>query len=80
MHEGHLTKTLIEAIRKEMAAMSASRLIGATLKVGEASGIEPESIRFYLAEFLKDPSIEGAEIRFERAEGAGVELVSIEAE
>lgn len=80
MHEGHLTKTLVEAIKKEMAAMSASRLIGVTLKVGEASGIEPESIRFYLADFLKEPSMEGAEVRFEGAEGKGVELVSIEAE
>lgn len=80
MHEGHLTKTIIDVITKEFASTGAKRLKSATLAVGEASGIEPESIRFYLAQFLKDPALKDSEFIIERSEGAGVEVVSIETE
>lgn len=80
MHEGRLTKTIIEVVKKEFAGMGGKRLKSVTLKVGEASGIEPESVRFYLAQFLKDPAMRDAQVVIESAAGTGVEVVSIETE
>lgn len=80
MHEGHLTKTIIEVVKREFAAMGGKRLKSVTLQVGDASGIEPESVRFYLSQFLKDPAMQDAEVVIEDAEGTGIEVVSIEAE
>ncbi|MBI5886689.1 MAG: hydrogenase maturation nickel metallochaperone HypA [Deltaproteobacteria bacterium] len=80
MHEGHLTKTIIEVVKREFAALGGKRLKSVTLKLGEASGIEPESVRFYLSQFLKDPAMQATEVVIERAKGTGVEVVSIETE
>jgi len=80
MHEGHLTKSIIEVIKKEFASLGGKKLVSVTLKVGEASGIVPESIHFYISHFLKDPAMKDAEIKIERSDGTGVELVSIETE
>lgn len=80
MHEGHLTKTIIDVIKKEFASTGAKRLKSVFVTVGEASGIEPESIRFYLAQFLKDQAMKDTEVVIERTGGTGVEVVSIETE
>lgn len=80
MHEGHLTRTIAGVIRKELREMNAQRLTTVTLRLGEASGVKPESVCLYLAEFLKDLSVKDTDIIFEQTEGAGVEVVSIEAE
>ncbi|OGQ58940.1 MAG: hypothetical protein A3J24_08330 [Deltaproteobacteria bacterium RIFCSPLOWO2_02_FULL_53_8] len=80
MHEGHLTKTLSDVITREFASTGAKRLKSVTLALGEASGIEPESVRFYLAQFLKDPAMKDTEVIIERLDGTGVEVVSIETE
>lgn len=80
MHEGHLTKTIIEVITREFASTGAKRLKSVSLSVGEASGIEPESIRFYLTYLLTDPTMKETAIVIERAKGTGIEVVSIETE
>ncbi|MBI5235006.1 MAG: hydrogenase maturation nickel metallochaperone HypA [Deltaproteobacteria bacterium] len=79
MHEGHITKTIIKVIEKEMRSMGNVRLKEARIRLGELSGIKPEPFKLYFEEFTKGTPLGGALLTIETAEGAEVELISIEA-
>lgn len=80
MHEGHVTKTIIQVIEKEMSLMWAVRLKKARIRLGELSGIKPAPFKLYFEEFTKSTPLAGAYLTIETSEGAEVELISIEAE
>ncbi len=80
MHEGHVTKTIIQVIEKEMSLMGAMRLKEARIRLGELSGIKPEPFKLYFDSLTKGTSLAGAHLTVETSEGAEVELISIEAD
>lgn len=79
MHEGHVTKTIMRVIEKEMRSMGAVRLKKARIRLGELSGIKPEPFRLYFEEYAKGTPLEGARLTIDSEDGVEVELVSIEA-
>ncbi|MEK6791962.1 MAG: hydrogenase maturation nickel metallochaperone HypA [Deltaproteobacteria bacterium] len=80
MHEGHVTKTIIQVIEKEMSSMGAVKLKKARIRLGELSGIKPAPFKLYFEELTKGTPLAGARLTIDSSDGAEVELISIEAD
>ena len=59
MHEGHVTKTIIQVIEKEMSSMGAVKLKKARIRLGELSGIKPAPFKLYFEELTKGTLSQG---------------------
>lgn len=67
MHEMSVTRSMLEIVRREMAANNIKRLTKLRLRVGELTAIEPEALRFSFEVSIKGTSLEGALLEIEEA-------------
>lgn len=67
MHEMSITKSIIEAVGREMEASGLTRLKKVSLRVGELTAVEPETLRFCFDASIKDTPMEGALLEIEES-------------
>jgi len=66
LHEASLAASIIETVCREAGKHGAGRVLKIRLRIGEASHVVPESLRFAFDVFSKDTNAEDAELEFER--------------
>lgn len=65
MHEMSVTRSILEIVRREMAANDIKKLRKLKLRVGELTAIEPEALRFSFDVSIKGTALEGALLEIE---------------
>ena len=80
MHEMHLLKDLFADLLKHAKAQNARKVSRVYIRMGEYTEINPEILRFFLAEQSKGTIIEGAEITIDKSPTRELRLVSFDCE
>lgn len=62
MHEYHIVEGIVKQILEKAKTLNASKIIRATLMLGELSGLKEEPIRMYFEILSKGTMLEGAEL------------------
>jgi Zn finger protein HypA/HybF involved in hydrogenase expression len=75
MHEMGIAQSVIEMVEKEVRSRPGARLRQATVRVGEFSGVDTESLRFCLEVLAAD-----ACFRLERVPDDSLDLAELELE
>lgn len=65
MHEMSVTRSMLEIVRREMAANDIKKLTKLRIRVGELTAIEPDALKFSFEVSIKGTSLEGAELEIE---------------
>ena len=66
MHEMSIAQSLLDIIFQESQTHQVKRVIAVTLKVGELSAVETESLRFCFELIAQGTLVEGARLEIER--------------
>jgi hydrogenase nickel incorporation protein HypA/HybF len=80
MHELGIASNVLEIIGKAMESRPGARLRRATVRVGDFSGVDPESLQFSLEVLAKDAGFEGAVFLLERSPDDALDLTDLELE
>jgi Zn finger protein HypA/HybF involved in hydrogenase expression len=80
MHELGIAVSVLDMLRREVEARPGAQLREATLRVGEFSGVDIESLRFCLETAAQETRLAGARFQMERADDDALELVRMELE
>lgn len=80
MHEMGIAQSVIGILEKEIEARPGARLLEATLRVGEYSGVDTESLRFCLEIAVKDTGLDSVSFRLERSPDDALDLRDLEME
>lgn len=67
MHEASIAKNIIELIETEFSTLKFKKINSIKLRIGELSGIYPESLEYYFQELSKNTILENAKLQFEKA-------------
>ncbi len=67
MHEATIAKNIIELIQTEFPELNCKRIYSVKLRIGELSGIYPESLEYYFQELSKNTILENTKLSFEKA-------------
>lgn len=65
MHELSIATTILESVQGELQRLNGARLRSVGLRLGEWSGVEPESLRFCFEALARDTRVAGAELVIE---------------
>ena len=65
MHEFGIASSIFETIQSEAEKQPGSRIVALGLKIGEVSGVEPDSLEFCLHALVKDTEFDPLAIEFE---------------
>jgi hydrogenase nickel incorporation protein HypA/HybF len=65
MHELGIANSILESVREEMQKHAGARLHAIGLRIGEWSGVEPESLRFCFGVLARETCAAGAELKIE---------------
>lgn len=65
MHEASLAKNIIEIVETNADVIDKGKIKNIRIRVGELSGIYPESLEYYFHEFTKNSKLEKTELIFE---------------
>jgi hydrogenase nickel incorporation protein HypA/HybF len=80
MHEMSIAASVLEAVRKESERHNA-RVTGVGLRIGEYSGVEPESLRFCLEVLTQGTEMDPLKLEIEfLPQGAELEFSYMEIE
>ncbi len=66
MHELVIVEGILEAVLPEVRKYNVSRILSIKLKIGELSGVLPESVNYYFDIAAKGTEAEGAKINIEK--------------
>lgn len=66
MHEIGIAASVLDIVRKEVAARPGVRAMTVGLRIGELAGVDPESLRFGFDALVKDSDLEplGLEVEY----------------
>ncbi|RCK77627.1 MAG: [NiFe] hydrogenase nickel incorporation protein HypA [Ignavibacteriae bacterium] len=67
MHEATVARNIIEVIESEISIANCKKIYSVKLRIGELSGIYPESLEYYFYELSKNTILENAKLYFEKA-------------
>ena len=67
LHEMSIAASVLDAVRAERALHGGARVTRAGLRIGELSGVEPESLRFCLEVLAADSDLGGVGFEIESA-------------
>lgn len=67
MHEATVAKNIIELIEAEISKSKYKKIYSIKLRIGELSGIYPESLEYYFQELSKNTILENTKLQFENA-------------
>lgn len=65
MHEMSITKSVLQAVSREMDRAALHRLQKVKIRVGELTAVEPDALRFCFEASIKDTPFEGAVLEIE---------------
>jgi len=65
MHEASIAKNIIEIIETYSDRLQGRVLKSVTIRIGELSGVFPDSLNFYYTEMVKGTLAEGSTLNFE---------------
>lgn len=65
MHEMSIASSVLDAVASEVRRYPGARPLRLGLRIGELSGIDPESLRFCLEAVVKDTDLDGLELDIE---------------
>jgi hydrogenase nickel incorporation protein HypA/HybF len=65
MHEIGIAASVLDAVRSEVALRDRARAITVGLRIGELSGVDPESLRFGFDALVKDSDLEPLRLEVE---------------
>ncbi len=80
MHEMSITKSMLDLVGREMKSSGLKRLKKVSIRVGELTAVEPETLRFCFEESIKGTPMEGAALEIEdvplsgKCNGCGAEF------
>jgi Zn finger protein HypA/HybF involved in hydrogenase expression len=80
MHEMGIACSIVEAVRRELERRPGARLVKVGLRIGEFSGVEPDSLSFSFEALVKDTEFERAILDIEAASGDELDLKYLELE
>jgi hydrogenase nickel incorporation protein HypA/HybF len=66
VHELGLASSILDMVTAEGAKRPGTRILSLGLKIGEISGVSPESLEFCLQCLVKDTALDGLGIEIER--------------
>ncbi|HBG46448.1 MAG TPA: hydrogenase maturation nickel metallochaperone HypA [Deltaproteobacteria bacterium] len=72
MHEMSITKSVLEAVKREMDRAALARLYKVRLRIGELTAVEPEALRFCFEISIKGTPFEGAALEIEEVPLTGL--------
>lgn len=67
MHEATIAKNIIELIEEEISKSRYKNIYSIKLRIGELSGIYPESLEYHFQELSKNTILENTKLQFEKA-------------
>jgi hydrogenase nickel incorporation protein HypA/HybF len=67
MHEFGIASSIFETIKNEAKKQPGARIVAIGLRIGEVSGVEPNSLEFCLHALVKDTEFDPLDIKFERS-------------
>lgn len=67
MHEATIAKNIIELVETEYLKLKYKKIHSIKIRIGELSGIYPESLEYYFQEYSKNTVLENAKLQFEKA-------------
>ena len=65
MHEIGSAASVLDVVRKEVAARPGTRAIIVGLRIGDLAGVDPESLRFGFDALVKDSDLDPLELQVE---------------
>ena len=65
MHEASLAYSILETVIRQCQASNFARILEVRLRIGQASGVQPDSLKFAFDICKKNPLAHDAEITFE---------------
>lgn len=80
MHEIGVAQGMLDRALKEAVDSGAARVTSMQIKLGDASGIEADHLRFCLEALVKGTAAETARIDIEELKGNNIYLHSLEVE
>lgn len=80
MHELGIANSILDAVRKEMAAYPAARCMKITVRIGAMAGVDPSSLTFCYQALVSGTEFEPMELAVENAPADELELSSLELE
>lgn len=69
MHEGSITRKIIESVLKEANQRNAIKVVEVDLTIGSLAFLNPEQVRFWYEILTKDTIMEGSELVVEESAG-----------
>jgi hydrogenase nickel incorporation protein HypA/HybF len=66
MHEMGIASSILDSVRSEAEKKPGMRVLSLGLRIGELSGVSPESLEFCLQCLVKDTEFDGLGIEIER--------------
>lgn len=67
MHEMGIASSILDTLTAEAAKRPGTRILALGLKIGEVSGVNPDSLEFCLQCLVKDTELDGLGIEIETA-------------
>ena len=65
MHEIGIAASVLDVVRKEIAARPGARAIVVGLRIGDLAGVDPESLRFGFDALVKDSDLDPLQLEVE---------------
>jgi len=66
MHEASIAHSIVETVLRELEGRKASRVLTVKTVVGGLTHIEPENLKFWYDEFVKDTRLAGSRLAVEK--------------
>lgn len=65
MHEMGIAESVLQAVRKQMAASAGARPVKVGLRIGELAGVDPEALRFCFNVMVRGTEFESLQLEIE---------------
>lgn len=78
MHELSIADALLDIVQKRASGEGINRVYEINLRIGEFSGVFPDSLRFAFEVLSRDTITEGAHLNIETSSGTELHVISFE--